>query len=132
MNTVQLDAIARSTITFRRIPAGSTDITRGARLMGIHGPKVSIQSEVLENYCELDGALGQNLAGVILSVLACHLDQNPGGTFDDRVLVCAIRRDDGTPVEIGLEIQRFRDCGVEHIVLVRIGEQSLCNNPLEE
>lgn len=132
MNTLLLDPITSSTIKGRSDLPNSIDITRGARLIGIDRPRIAVQSDVLENYCELDSALGQNLTGVILSVLACHLGNNPGGTYDDRIEVCALRRDDAAPVEISLELHRFRDRGSEYILLVRRDERSLSSNPLEE
>lgn len=108
-----------SPATNRPANRSTTDITRGARFCGIQNPQVSIHTEILEDYSEIDSSLGQNLVGVILSVLTCHLELNPGGTRDDQITVCVIRRDDAAQVELHLSLQRSRRQGIEHILLVK-------------
>src|SRR5690242_20128660 len=94
----QMKALATKSNTRSKPPIGTIDITRGARLHGICSPAVLIDAEVLEDYVEMDAALGQNLAGVVLAVLACHLEMNPGGTHHDQLTICTVRREDAVTV----------------------------------
>jgi hypothetical protein len=122
-----ITAMARGNAERQPITVRSTDVTRGARLHAIRSASVFVDSDVMEDYAEIDVALGQNLAGVILSVLSYHLGINPGGVHDDQITICAIRREDATLVELVLHIERTRRNGMEHIVL-RKGEEMEIDN----
>ena len=108
------------------------DITRGARLHGIRSSAVLMESEIFDSYGELDPALGQNLAGVILALLACHLEMNPGGTHEDQITICAIRRDDSTTVELNLLITRKGRQEGEQIVLHKGNEREVDTGVIPE
>jgi hypothetical protein len=104
-------------------PAGEIiDITRGSRLHDICSPAVLMDAQILDDYGEIDVAAGRNLIGVILAVLACHLEMNPGGTHEDQVTVCAVRREDAATVELDLQITHRRRQGREQIFLQK-GEE---------
>lgn len=77
-----------------------TDITRGAVHVGIRNQRVLIESAVQDEYAEPDLALGCNVVGVILRVLAQHLAACPGGGGNDSIEVCLHRREDGRLVEV--------------------------------
>jgi hypothetical protein len=93
-------------------------------MQGLAGTSIFINAEMLEEYAELDAGLGQNLAGVILSVLGHHLSLNPGGTHDDKISICAIRREDARVVEVDLGIERRRVGRCETITLNKIEERN--------
>lgn len=104
-------------------PSDYVDISRGARLHGIANTALFIEAKLLDDYAELDAGLGQNLVGVILSVLGHHLSLNPGGTHNDKISVCSIRREDVRVVEVDLGIERRRVRGCETIILTKIAER---------
>jgi hypothetical protein len=83
-----------------------TDLTREAVHCCIQA-SVFLESRVLEEFAELDPALGHNVAGVIFSVLACHL-AGGHGAGDDRLTICLTRRSDGRPIELDLMLFRRR------------------------
>lgn len=87
-------------------PIHYTDLSRGAAIFGIRA-RVQLESRVLEDYQELDPALGHNVVGAILSVLGCR--EMVGGTLgDSRLSVCLARRESGQTVEVDLGV--FRRC----------------------
>jgi hypothetical protein len=119
----QIKAPAATIASVRPKPTVETiDITRGARLHGICSSEVIIEAEILEDFAEMDVALGQNLVGVVLAVLACHLEMNSGGTHRDQVTICTVRREDAVTVELDLQITHTRRQGRERIFL-RKGEE---------
>lgn len=92
-----------------------TDLSRGASLNGLRA-SVFVETRVLEEYAELDSALGQNTAGVILAVLGCHLVTG-NGIGDDRLSACLIRRKDGQLIEVDLMLLRRRQAVGECLYL---------------
>lgn len=92
-----------------------TDLTRGAALNGIRA-SVLLESRVIEEFAELDPALGHNTAGVVLAVLLSHLAGGNGGG-DDRLTVCLTRRSDQSAVEVDVMLLRRRQAGSERLYL---------------
>ncbi|HXT13119.1 MAG TPA: hypothetical protein VN873_16290 [Candidatus Angelobacter sp.] len=126
MNTLTLNPKpTRASVNQKNTSANFTDISRGAQILGLRGPRVFVASDVLDDYCELHFDRGWNLAGVILSGLKIHLEHNPGGTYEDQFRVCAIRRDDAAPVVMNFQIERTRRAGTEHILLLKGDEQRI-------
>ncbi len=116
-----------------RTPAPSThgsggvhevDLTRGANHFGIPRYRVLVPREVLRDYAESDPALGYNLAGEILRVLAGHVSENPGGRPHDVIIVGARRREDDRSVELHLKMVHLRRQGQETRLLFKVGERA--------
>jgi hypothetical protein len=102
-----------------------TDLTLGAPCFGIRGPKVLIESSILEDYAETDPSLGMNAAGMILTVLGQQMALNPGGGRDESIVVGLNRRDDGRNVELDLSLTRSRRQGQEYLHLTRLGDREV-------
>jgi hypothetical protein len=98
------------------------DISRGARHFGIPREAVLIDQALTDEYAEIDTALGQNLVGVVLSVLSYHLSIAPGGVLHDRISFCAVRREDSVFVDVELEVLRSRNLNGERLVLHKVAE----------
>ena len=123
-NTTTLEP--NSTHPAQRLPAAKihyTDLTRGAALCGIR-PTVLLETRVLEEFAELDPALGSNPAGIILAVLGFHLI-NGHAAGDDRLTVCLVRRRDGRQVEVDLMLLPRRQAGGERIYLRLAGVRAI-------
>jgi len=120
-------AIRQPSVTLdpRCAASGCINLARGARLFGIHPQEVCVDSEVLDDYAEPDATLGQNIAGVILSVLACHIAVNPGGFRGRPILVCLLRREDARLVEVELQVHRLCHRQDESLQLRQTGERIL-------
>ena len=85
------------------------DLSRYANLFGVRG-QVHLDQRVLDNHHELDSALGQNVAGAVLSVLGCRVAR--GDIDDDRQLTVSLRRRDGDRiVEVDLAVLHRRRAG---------------------
>ena len=98
------------------------DVSRGARHFSIQPQTVLMDQALLEEYAEVDAALGQNLIGVILSVLSYHLSTTPGGLSRDQISFNAVRREDALLVDVELELRRSRSGTGERLVLRKIAE----------
>ncbi len=114
-----------------RTPATSTngsggahevDLTHGASHFGIPRYRVLVPWKVLKDYSEIDPALGYNLAGEILRVLAVHVSNHPAGRPNDTIIVGAWRREDGRAVELHLKTIRLRRQGQETMLLFKLSE----------
>jgi hypothetical protein len=104
------------------LPAGSTrdhytDLSPGARHFGIRPRAVFIESDILENYIEKEFCLGQNVAGTILAALAGHAAGKPGDVREGSITVYLVRRDDGCPVRLVLQVRRIHHDGNECVML---------------
>ena len=95
------------------------DLSRRARYRGLGVDLLFVDSTVLEDYAEIDSALGENFAGAILNAL-----RGPG-LEGQRLRLGAFRRQDGRIVELDLGILRFRLRGQSCAVLERAGEHSI-------
>ncbi len=100
------------------------DISRGATQFGIRS-RVLLQEELRDAYAEIDPTLGQNVIGIVLTVLACHLAMGQGGLSDDQITVCLIRREDDRLVEVDLGIHRHRQTGRECLSLRQLAEREV-------
>jgi hypothetical protein len=100
-----------------------TDITRGARHLGIRHQRVLVVTTVQDDYAEPDVSLGFNAVGVILRVLAQHLAACPGGGGNDSIEVRLHRREDGRLVEVQIAILRSRRQGQECLLLSRLSDR---------
>ncbi len=101
-----------------------TDISRGACLFGIC-PRVYLNLQLVDDYAELDPSLGQNVVGVVLSVLSHHLATRRAGLGDDAITVCLQRREDGQLVEVDLAVRRRRKQGRECLMVSRTTERTM-------
>ena len=100
-----------------------TDLSRGAAIFGIRA-RVQLESRTLEDYQEMDPAMGHNVVGAVLSVLGCR--EVMGNTLGDgRMSVCLARRDSGQTVEVDLAIYRRCRGGQETYFLRFIDEREL-------
>ena len=105
-------------------PFNRLDLSRGARQFGLRS-LVFLDAAVRTDYAELDPALGHNVAGIVLAVLAFH-EALPGlGRDEERITVCLVRRRDEQLVEVDLVLQRRRQRGGEAIELRRVAEREL-------
>jgi len=102
----------------------TTDVSRGARQCDIKA-HVFIETEILDNYSELDPSLGQNTIGVVLAVLSCHLHMSRGGLGEDTITVCLLRRQDDRVVELDLGLHRRRHAAGECFELRRLAEREV-------
>jgi hypothetical protein len=102
------------------------NISRGATQLGIRSD-VFLEEDFLDAYGEIDPALGQNVIGCVLAVLACHLALGNGSLGDDQMTVCLIRRQDDRTVEVDLGIRRHRHAGRESLSLRKVAERELEN-----
>ena len=100
------------------------NLTRGASHFGIPRYRVLVPREVLIDYAESDPALGYNLAGEILRILASHVSDNPGGRPHDIIMVGARRREDDRSVELHLKMVHLRRQGQETLLLFKVGERA--------
>ena len=75
----------------------------GSAQFGIRRP-VLIATRILQEYQEIEIAVGLNAVGVILTALSCRLASEP--VSDAQIIVCLRRRRDARPVELALLIQR--------------------------
>src|ERR1022692_1483152 len=67
-----------TTKRFSRLSSGhNADLARGAHFLGLHLPGVYLDADIIREYTEVDHALGQNVIGTILSVLAYELSVRP-------------------------------------------------------
>jgi hypothetical protein len=107
------------------IASRQIDISRGAGSFGVRAKAVFIESNVLDDYAEIDFGLGQNVVGNILSVLRCHLSAGFGGRAVDTITVSLLRRDDAQIVELDLEVNRARQGGVERLLLRKVTEREI-------
>lgn len=124
MNTI-CNAPTQTIGTARPTPVTrNTNISRGASQLGIQS-NVFLEEEVLNAYGEIDPALGQNVIGCVLAVLACHLALGKGNLADDLMTVCLIRRQDDRMVEVDLGIRRHRHAGRECLSLRRVAERAM-------
>ncbi len=105
------------------------DLTRGAVHFGIRHQRVLLASEVIEDYREIDGSLGYNAAGQILSVLARHIALAPGGGGDDTFSVLLQRREDAQAVKVQLAVVRSRRHGQACLVLHQLAEHEFESKP---
>ena len=110
-------------------PVHDVDLSRGARHLGLRPNVIRIESEVLDDYAELDNSIGQNTAGTILSVLGCELAVSPGGVARKTITVCLVRREDATVVELDLHVNRVCHHGNESLYLHKAGERVLDLDP---
>ena len=101
-------------------PIAYADVSRGARNLAIRSPAVFLEWAVLKNYAELDFTLGQNVVGVILSVLYFHQAGGGPGQDPDSIIVCLVRREDQQVVELPLAIDRRRVGGGKGLYLRRL------------
>lgn len=115
----------------RRPVQPQTDLTRGAAQFCIRRAAVSVETRILNDYAEIDPALGMNTAGVILTVLVCHIAMAPGGSAEDRITVCLQRRNDEHLVEVDLAIRRSRAAGGERLLLQFETEREFSPAPAE-
>lgn len=99
------------------------DLGRGAQNFGLRA-QVELERRVLEDYVELDPGLGENVAGVVLSVLSYDV-LTDGRLGDSRMTICLLRRDSGQPVEVDLGVYRRCHGGQETYVLRFMGEREL-------
>lgn len=80
------------------------DLSREAATFGLRA-QVQLERRVLEDHCELDPAAGDNVTGLVLSVLS--YDALMGGMLSDsRMTLCLVRRDSGQMVEVDIDVQR--------------------------
>jgi hypothetical protein len=104
----------------------SADISRGATEFGLRA-QVLLEEEMRDAYAEMDPALGQNVIGSVLAVLACHLAMGEGGRSEDRISVCLLRRSDDRLVEVDLAIHRHRRAGRECLSLRGVAEREIAD-----
>jgi hypothetical protein len=97
-----------------------TDLTRGAIQHGLRNQKVLVATEILDDYQEIDQALGLNTAGQILTVLARHIQLTPGGGREENLSVSLHRREDNSEVELFLTLARSRRQGTECLQLFKL------------
>jgi len=86
---------------------------------------VLIDQKVIEHYREHDLALGRNVVGTVLSVLAL---QSADGreVLGDGLITCElVRRDDAHPVEVELLFCRRRQSGREYLVVSLLRERQV-------
>jgi hypothetical protein len=128
-NTETLEPTASTRIRPRpRFPASRIryrNLTRPARSYGVH-MQVLLEQRVLADFQEFDPDLGEDTAGVILSLLAYDLLTKPAG--DGRLTVCLLRRLDESPVEVDLMVLRRHRHNGEHIYLRLAGVRELAPN----
>ena len=105
-------------------PFNRLDLSRGARQFGLRS-LVFLDAAVRTDYAELDLALGHNVAGIVLAVLAFHETLSGLGRDEERITVCLVRRRDEQLVEVDLVLQRRRQRGGEAIELRRVAEREL-------
>jgi len=79
------------------------NLTRDTWFYGMRA-EVLLERRVLADFHELDSDLGDDTAGVILSLLAYDLLTKPAG--DGRLTVCLVRRHDESLVEVDLMVLR--------------------------
>lgn len=124
MNATLEPLIPKTTPLKRASPRSKLmDVSRGARLHRLN-EQVYLDPVVLDNYSEIDPALGRNLVGCVLSVLAQHVTANPGGGADEHLPVAVRRREDGGEVELLLSLSRSRRSGQLALVLTHAGERT--------
>jgi len=99
-----------------------TDVTRGARRVGIHA-RVQLDSSLLENYSEPDRRLGLNTAGVVLSVLSAYLKAGNASTPNNVLTACLIRCADRALLDVDISVRRFRSGGEECFSLRKLTER---------
>lgn len=87
------------------------------------GPHVYLDERVLKDYMELDSRLGQNVAGVVLSALSCHLAAGRVAPDGGRIVVCLARRNDNRMVEVNLAVRRRGQSGREAFDLCWLAER---------
>ena len=102
-----------------------TDLTRGAIQHGLRNQKVLVATEILDDYREIDPALGLNAAGQILTVLARHIQLTPGGGRKENLSVCLRRREDDREVELFLTLVRSRRQGAQCLQLFKLGDREI-------
>jgi hypothetical protein len=84
---------------------------------------VLLERRVLKDFREIDPDLGDDTAGVILSLLAFDLATKPAG--DGRLPVCLVRRSDEKIVEVELMVLRRQKSHGEHLYLRLAGVHEL-------
>ncbi len=104
------------------------DLSRGARLFGLSMDSLLLEGALLNDYSEMDPAVGYNVVGTILSVLGQQVRREGG--VGDLVSVCVRRREDARPVEVELEVKRRRRFGRGCILLRRAKERVIELSPL--
>lgn len=97
------------------------DLSRGARRFGLPVETLFLEGSVLNDYAELDPALGYNVAGTILSVL--HNQVRQIGGLDEFVTVCLVRREDARAVELELALKHRKRFGRGCIMLRKSAER---------
>lgn len=100
------------------------DYSRGAAAFGIRKHPVWMDADLVMDYGEPDPTLGRNVGGVILSVLARHLDAE-SGLDGDIITVCLLRREDAKIVEVDLQITRNRHQGTARLLLSKVEEREI-------
>lgn len=100
-----------------------TNLTRGAGLFNIRAG-VQLESRVLQDYTEIDPALGHNVVGAVLSILAHRVLLNDI-LGDSRLTVCLARRDTGQIVEVDLALYRRRRINEETYFLRFVDEREV-------
>ena len=95
-------------------PPGWTDLSVGSSQFSIRLP-VLLESRVLQDYGEIEPALGLNTAGLVLSVLSSGLAVS---SEDDRLTVALFRRSDGAFTELQLRFRRGFVAGGQEFLLV--------------
>ena len=101
------------------------DLARGAQHYGLRPDPLYVESDVLDNYAEVDVARGENVVGAILAVLAGRPAVGPGPGPAGLITVCLRRRDDGRLVEVDFHLDSIHHLGREHLVLRQAGELDL-------
>ena len=97
------------------------DLTRGANRLGIRA-RVLIEAKILEDYGEIDNALGHNTAGLVLSVLSHRLASGNAGLANDLLTVGLVRRQTGASVELDLSLRRTR-AGDQECFTLRLADE---------
>ncbi len=98
------------------------NLTRKPWFCGMRA-QVLLEQRVLADFHEFDSDLGDDTAGVILSLLAYDLITKPAG--DGRLTVCLVRRQDESLVEVDLMVLRRHKPHGECIYLRLAGVREL-------
>ena len=112
-------------VTALAVTSHPLDLSRGARHYGIHPDALFVESDVLDDYAEVDVSLGENVVGAILAVLGCQREVRPLRVPDGMFSVCLLRRDDARLVEVGFHLDHVHHRGQDYLVLRKTVELEL-------
>ena len=108
-------------------PCGATEYTnlsRGALYRGLSLDFLFVDPAIMDDYAEVDPALGQNVAGALLDALQSQSQEGLEGRAQT-ITIALVRRDDGQLVELDIRAESIRLRDYECLVLDTAGEQDL-------